>query len=68
MSQRVFHSRRRQDPCGNRVDFLGGTVFHSFSTGFCSGICTGFAVEEASPRGFFLDFNNTTPTINGYKN
>lgn len=48
MSQRVFHSEYREEPCGNRVDFFGSTVFHRFSTGSYSVFCTGFVAEKAS--------------------
>lgn len=34
MSHRVFHKEYRQEPCGNRVEFLGVTFFRSFSTEF----------------------------------
>lgn len=66
MSHRVFHKEYRQEPCGNRVDFFGSPFFRSFSTEFSFGFCTGFVVEKASHWDFFLVFNNTTTTTDGY--
>ncbi len=66
MSHRVFHKEYRQEPCGNRVEFFGCSIFHLLSTGFSSGFCTSLVIETASHPGFFLVFNNTTNTTIGY--